>query len=570
MLSPSASGQNSYPKSAPADDRGAVEPVVAISSSLDESLGQDRAPLDANLTVEQVAAIVWRALDMDTSPRNLREMVRPGSWVVVKPNIVTSPSNPDCMYWYGGRPHRGQNTDLRVIKALVDYILLHCRPRRISIAEGGAEWERIGEPDTDPQITEDGWTVHWPEYGGLSYADLVAQWGESHPGVVDLVDLNYDERRFGPVPDPRGSGIGALQRRGAKVRPQERYGRNAYVEGTGTLRDGYAMPATILDCDVLISVPAMKTHLHSGTSLVLKNYVGVTPPALDSVSTTGRRERNSQVRNFKKPVHEGDIYRGIVDVFSYHPADYSVVEGFWGTEGNGPQWGDDTQHNVVIVGSDPVAVEAVACTVMGYNPEDLEVLQLAAKKCFGEIDLSRIRVVGAPISTVQRLYRMGTGRSGMSYAGRGIRSWLVAPATRAGQGLAAADWRRIDSEARYVNLAYYLGPDAPNAIWAYSELECDQEVTSEAWFGADGFSVLYVNGQKVVNLTPADGHRLAEARVPLSLPPGRSGLLIRVDAGISGFGFSLLVCGQPGCLPLGVHYRTPDVARAHKAMRTWL
>lgn len=336
------------------------------------------------------------------------------------------------------------------------------------------------------------------------------------------------------------------------------------------LREGYAMPATILDCDVLISVPAMKTHLHSGTSLVLKNYIGLTPPALDRVSITGRRERNSQVRNFKKPVHEGDIYRGIVDVFSYHPADYSVVEGFWGTEGNGPQWGDDTQHNVVIVGGDPVAVEAVASTVMGYNPEDLEVLQLAAMKRLGEIDLSRIRIVGTPISTVQRLYRMGTGRSGLSYAGRGIRSWLVAPAIDVGQRPVAEDWIRIDSEARYVNLAYYLGSDAPDAIWAYTELACDQAVTTEAWFGADGLSVLYANGKQLADLTPADGHRLAEARTPLCLPPGRSGLLVRVDRGISGFGFSLLACGQPGCLPLGVHYRTPDVARAHKAMRTWL
>ena len=30
---------------------------------------------------------------------------------------------------------------------------------------GGAEWERLGEPDTDPGIIEDGWTVHWQEYG---------------------------------------------------------------------------------------------------------------------------------------------------------------------------------------------------------------------------------------------------------------------------------------------------------------------------------------------------------------------------------------------------------------------
>jgi hypothetical protein len=242
-----------------------VRPTVAIASSEDPALGEMVAPLDATLKMDQVRTIVWRALDLDQSSKNLRAIVKHGAWVAVKPNLVTSRSNRQSCYWHEGRAHKGQNTDLRVIAALVDYLIAKCQPRRISIAEGGAEWSKVGEPDTDPAVTEDAWTVHWPEYDNLSFADLITGWAQTSPGLVDIVDLNYDERRFLPVPDPGESGIGGLQRMSAQARPADRYGRDSFVHGSGVLRPGYHVPATVLDCDVFISVPAIKTHLISAT-----------------------------------------------------------------------------------------------------------------------------------------------------------------------------------------------------------------------------------------------------------------------------------------------------------------
>ena len=534
------------------DSRGQADdpPVVAISSSMDETMGSLRAPLNGDLSLQQVAAVVWRALDLDTSARNLRAIIKPDSWVVVKPNIVTSRGTPGSLYWDRGVPHRGQNTDLRAIVAIVDYILKHCQPRRVSIAEGGAEWRRLGEPDTEPQATEDGWTVHWPEYGGLSYVDLVADWGKSSPGIVDIVDLNYDEFRFLPVPDPHQSGLGALQYRGARARPADRFGRSSYVSGSGVLRDGYPVPATILDCDVLISCPALKVHLASGTSLAIKNYVGTMAPSL-------------QQRNFKNIAHDGDLERGFVDAFSYHPADYAILEGFWGTEGNGPQWGDDVQHNIVIASADSVAADAVGSAVMGYNAEDLMYLQLSARKGFGEMDLRHLQVVGRPIAEVQRLFRLGTGRSGITYNGRGVRNWLVAPV---GDEPSPSGWTRVDSEDRYIDLTYHLGPGSPTRVWAYTEIECERSLTLETWLGSDGPAAVYYGREQVLALSPADGHHLGEARYKLTLPAGRSGLLLRATKGGNALGFSLLLCGQPGCLPLGVHYLSPGEAEASAAV----
>jgi hypothetical protein len=194
---------------------------------------------------------------------------------------------------------------------------------------------------------------------------------------------------------------------------------------------------------------------------------------------------------------------------------------------------------------------------MGYNPEDLTYLELAASKGFGEVDLDRIALAGSDIASVQRVFKMGAGRSRQPYAGGGVRRWLVAPTDR------PEAWRRAHSEYRYVDLAQHLGGEAAGGAWAYSEVECDRPVEVEVWLGADGPSALYLNDERVTELAPTDGHRLGEAKTRLVLPGGRSGLLARVEGGPSGFGFSLLLCGQQaGCLPLGVHYRLPDEARA--------
>ena len=66
-------------------------PTVVIASSRDEELAEMRAPLDADLSYEQVDAVVRRALDLDSSPKALRRIISETDWVVIKPNMVTLP-----------------------------------------------------------------------------------------------------------------------------------------------------------------------------------------------------------------------------------------------------------------------------------------------------------------------------------------------------------------------------------------------------------------------------------------------------------------------------------------------
>ena len=502
--------------------------TVAIASSADPELGSLNAPLDALLNFEKVDAVVRRALELDDSPRALRRIVRPTDWVVIKPNIVTSPTR-DCSYWYEGVPHPGQVTDLRVIKSLIGYLIERCRPRRITIAEGGAEWKKATEPGQ-----EDGWTVCWPDFDGLSYTGIVAAFGEQHPGLVDIVDLNYDEIRFLPVPDPRASGTGALQRVGQEMRTPERFGRGAYVPDTGELREGYHIPATVLDCDKLISVPPLKTH-SCATTLALKNYVGILPTHPSGVVRKG-------------DVHQGDFQKGFVDLFSYHPADYSLLEGFWGTEGNGPQWGENVRHNVAIAGADPVAVDAVGSDVMGFNPDDIDYLHYAAQKGFGTLDLEEIEVVGAPVEQVWRKFKTASGRKGVPFTARGNRRWLV----REGD---EGEWTVYESEERYIDLTHFLGERPVESAQAAVEVHAKRGMRGWLWASADGTMRVELNGRTVAEKTAESGHQLGEFKVEVELEEGDNRLTVEVERGAVGMGFTAILCDGEGYGLRGVEYR---------------
>ena len=514
--------------------------TVAIASSNDGELGNLRAQLDAPLNYEQVDAVVRRALDLDSSQRALKHTILETDWVVIKPNIVTSRSNRGCSYWRDGIPHPGQVTDLRVIKSLIGYLIEKCRPKRITIAEGGAEWRKNAEQRTAPDQSEDGWTVHWPEFDNLSYVNIVEAYNETYSGMVDIVDLNYDDIRFEPVPDPNNSGISVLQRVGAVHRSAKQFGRESYVPGTGTPREGYYIPETILTCDKLISVPAMKTHI-CGTTLTMKNYIGILPTHPSGLVRKGN-------------IHKGDLQKGFIDLFSYHPADYSVIEGFWSTEGNGPQWGDNIRHNVVVASADPVAADAVTSNVMGFNSLDLDYLYYAAQKGFGTFNLSEIDIAGNPIEAVKRKFKRAAGRKGVGFATRGNRTWLV-------KSDADTEPQVFESEERYIDLARHFGAPDIHSATAGVDVYSAYAQKGKLWASADGKMQIELNGTQVLKKETDKGHQFAEYKIDIELKKGTNRLSVYLERSQMGFGFTAVLCNELGDGLIDISYKVDLICR---------
>jgi len=82
----------------------------------------------------------------------------------------------------------------------------------------------------------------------------------------------------------------------------------------------------------------------------------------------------------------------IVDMSSVLRPHLSIIDGIIGMEGLGPSAGKPKPLDVVLVGADAYAADAVACGIMGISAADVPHLRLGAERGYGVIDLDSIDV----------------------------------------------------------------------------------------------------------------------------------------------------------------------------------
>lgn len=123
------------------------------------------------------------------------------------------------------------------------------------------------------------------------------------------------------------------------------------------------LPNTILACDLLVSLPKMKTHHWVGATLSMKNLFGLVPGGVYGWP--------------KNNLHWNGINESIADLHGTTPSQFAIVDGIVGMEGNGPIQGTPKPAGVIVAGSDPVAVDCTCCRIMGIDPEKIDYIKLA-------------------------------------------------------------------------------------------------------------------------------------------------------------------------------------------------
>jgi uncharacterized protein (DUF362 family) len=95
----------------------------------------------------------------------------------------------------------------------------------------------------------------------------------------------------------------------------------------------------------------------------------------------------------------------IVDLVSIIKPSVAVIDGIIAGEGHETS-GNPVEMNLVIAGTDPVAVDAVGAAVMGIPPDKVKHLRLAEERGLGTCDLKQIEILGEPIDKVKKKFRM--------------------------------------------------------------------------------------------------------------------------------------------------------------------
>ena len=139
--------------------------------------------------------------------------------------------------------------------------------------------------------------------------------------------------------------------------------------------------------DKIIDIPLFKTHDSAEATLGLKNMKGLL--------------HDDQ----KSKLHREGLYTGIADVNLRFPPDLVVYDGTWAMEGLGPMYGIPFELNLILAARNVVAGDAVAGSIMGFEPGELIVTKIAYERGLGEMNLDKIAIVGAPLESVKRRFK---------------------------------------------------------------------------------------------------------------------------------------------------------------------
>ena len=114
----------------------------------------------------------------------------------------------------------------------------------------------------------------------------------------------------------------------------------------------------------IISLPVLKDHSFTKTTIAMKNMFGIAPGKFYAGSWN------------KAKLHSPSTDKSVVDICSYKKPDMSIVDASVALKGMHLA-GKHKNIGLILAGFDPVAVDTVGSELLGHNPKKLPFLTLA-------------------------------------------------------------------------------------------------------------------------------------------------------------------------------------------------
>lgn len=154
---------------------------------------------------------------------------------------------------------------------------------------------------------------------------------------------------------------------------------------------------SLLNIDLLCSVPKMKTHNMATVTLGMKNLIGLYP---GKIYCSVRSCLHDDAYTAGSP---GISYE-ILDMVNINKLGLTVIDGSMAMEGNGPTEGNLVKMDVIIAGTNPLATDMVAARVMGFEPFEIPTFTSAFKLGMTPTSLVDVEIRGASINSVERKF----------------------------------------------------------------------------------------------------------------------------------------------------------------------
>lgn len=175
----------------------------------------------------------------------------------------------------------------------------------------------------------------------------------------------------------KNSGIeAAVKSAGGKIVPgnTEGYYHPISVKGAKNLTSA-KVHELILESDVFINVPILKSHGSTKLTMSMKNLMGV---------VWNRGEW-----------HKNDLHQCIADFASYRKPDLNIMDAYYVMKRNGPR--GVSQEDVVtmkslLISTDMVTIDAAGAKLFGIEPSDVRYIQIAEEQKVGRAKLDQLNI----------------------------------------------------------------------------------------------------------------------------------------------------------------------------------
>jgi len=166
----------------------------------------------------------------------------------------------------------------------------------------------------------------------------------------------------------------------------------------GYLFDKITLHRSVADADLVCSIPMMKTHVLATVTLSMKNLIGVYPGTVyysvrswlhDHAASKGSQGISYEIVDMQKTVRSGLV----------------VIDASTAMEGDGPSGGPIVDMGLIIAGTNPLAADMIASTLMGFNPEEIPQISLARQAGLGPESIDEIDVRGEKIEDVSKVFK---------------------------------------------------------------------------------------------------------------------------------------------------------------------
>ncbi|MFO7963848.1 MAG: DUF362 domain-containing protein [Desulfobacterales bacterium] len=212
--------------------------------------------------------------------------------------------------------------------------------------------------------------------------------GNTHPGLVKHVVkacLNagaksvyvFDHTCDNWSKSYANSGIEhAVKEAGGKMVPgnTERYYQRVDIPGGKSLSHA-KVHELVLDSDVFINVPVLKSHGGAKLTIAMKNLMGIVWD-----------------RRFW---HRNDLHQCIADFAAFRKPDLNIIDAYFVMKQNGPR-GVSTADLVTmksqIIATDMVAADTAAAKLFGIDPADVPYITIADRLGAGTMDLKKLNI----------------------------------------------------------------------------------------------------------------------------------------------------------------------------------